>query len=117
MMPRIETPLFSQDVLRIDAAGAAKHIEDSVREQVLQVLRRRGAVVGMSGGIDSSTVAALCARALGKERVLGLLMPERDSSDDALRLGRMLAEHLGIRYVVEDIGPALAAMGCYRPQP
>ncbi len=78
--------------------------------------RRRGAVVGMSGGIDSSVVAALCVRALGPERVFGLLMPERDSSDDALRLGRLLAEHLGIRHAVEDIAPALEGLGCYRRQ-
>ena len=108
--------MFSLDVLRIDAAQTAARIEAAIRDQVLGTLRRRGAVVGMSGGIDSSTVATLCARALGKERVLGLLMPERDSSDDALRLGRLLAEHLGIRYVVESVAPALAGLGCYDRQ-
>jgi NAD+ synthase len=61
-------------------------------------------------------VAALCARALGKEHVLALLMPERDSSQDALHLGRMAAEHLGIRHVVEDLSAALAALGCYERQ-
>jgi len=80
------------------------------------VLRKRGAVVGMSGGIDSSVVSALCTRALGKDRVHGLLMPERDTSDDALRLGRMLAEHLGIAYTVENIAPALQGLGCYDRQ-
>jgi len=70
----------------------------------------------MSGGIDSSVVATLCAAALGPERVFGLLMPERDSSDDALRLGRLLAEHLGIRYVVEDLTEALTVLGCYDRQ-
>jgi NAD+ synthase len=108
--------MFSQNVLRIDAARTAERIEAAIRDQVLGTLRRRGAVVGMSGGIDSSTVAALCTRALGKDRVVGLLMPERDSSDDALRLGRMLAEHLGIRHVVENVAPALAGLGCYERQ-
>jgi len=108
--------MFSKDVLRLDAPREAERIEGAIREHVLQVLRRRGAVVGMSGGIDSSVVAALCTRALGKDRVVGLLMPERDSSDDALRLGRMLAEHLGIRHVVENIAPALAGLGCYDRQ-
>jgi NAD+ synthase len=70
----------------------------------------------MSGGIDSSVVAALCVRAFGKERVLGLFMPEKDSSDDALRLGKMVADHLGITTVTENIGPALAALGCYERQ-
>jgi NAD+ synthase len=79
-------------------------------------MRRRGAVVGISGGIDSSVVATLCARALGKDRVVGLLMPERDTSSDAARLGRLLADQLGIRCHVEDIAPALAGLGCYRRQ-
>jgi NAD+ synthase len=108
--------MFSPDVLRIDPAGTAERIEQAIRGQVLDTLRRRGAVVAMSGGIDSSVVAALCARALGHERVLGLLMPERDSSADALRLGRILAAHLGIRHEEEDIAPALDALGCYERQ-
>jgi NAD+ synthase len=108
--------MFNKDVLRIDAPQVAEQAQGAIREQVLGTLRRRGAVVGMSGGIDSSVVASLCTRALGPERVVGLLMPERDSSSDALRLGRLLAEHLGIRYVVEDIAPALEGLGCYARQ-
>jgi len=108
--------MFSRDVLAINASAASVRIAEAIREQVLGTLRRRGAVVGMSGGIDSSVVASLCVRALGKERVFGLLMPERDSSSDALRLGRMLAEHLRIRYLVEELGPALDGLGCYLRQ-
>ena len=72
-------------------------------------------MVGLSGGIDSSVVAALSARALGADRVLGLLMPERDSSADALRLGR-LVDKLGIEVLAEPIDGILAAMGCYERQ-
>src|SRR5512139_2390293 len=108
--------MFSRDVLRLDPERTADEIAKAVREQVLGTLRRRGAVVGMSGGIDSSTVAALCVRALGKDRVFGLFMPERDSSGDALRLGKLLAETLGIRWAVEDVAPALDGLGCYRRQ-
>lgn len=108
--------MFSREVLHIEAAAAATEIEKAIREQVLGTLRRRGAVIGMSGGIDSSVVATLCTRALGPDRVVGLLMPERDSSGDALRLGRMVAEHLGIRSVVENIAPALEGLGCYARQ-
>src|SRR5574342_187248 len=108
--------MFSPDVLALDPSRAAEKIENAIREQVLGTLRRRGAVVGMSGGVDSSVVATLCARALGKERVLGLFMPERDSSDDALRLGRTVADQLGIRHVVENIAPALEGLGCYARQ-
>jgi NAD+ synthase len=102
--------------LTIDPEKVAEQVSLAIRESVLGTLKRRGAVVGMSGGIDSSVVAALCTRALGPERVFGLLMPERDSSPDALRLGRMLADHLGVRHAVEDIAPALAGLGCYDRQ-
>jgi NAD+ synthase len=70
-------------------------------------------VLGLSGGIDSSVTAALCARALGPKNVLAVFMPERDSDPESLRLGRMLADKLGIPRVLEDIGPMLDAAGCY----
>ena len=108
--------MFSRDVLKLDAAAACARIEQAIRDQVLGTLRRRGAVVAMSGGIDSSVVAALCTRALGPHRVQALLMPERDSSDDSLRLGRLIAAHLGLEPWVENLGPALAAIGCYDRQ-
>ena len=108
--------MFSRDVLRIDPGPEVDHITAMIREQVLGDLRRRGAVIGLSGGIDSSVVAALAARALGPARVLGLLMPERDSSADALRLGQLVADRLGIAVRVEDIAGTLAAMGCYERQ-
>jgi NAD+ synthase len=108
--------MFSPDVLLIDPDRVALHIEAAIRDEVLGDLRKRGAVVALSGGIDSSVVAALCARALGAERVFGLMMPERDSSPDALRLGRVLAESVGIKYAVEDIAPVLTAFGCYERQ-
>jgi NAD+ synthase len=108
--------MFSKTVMAIDAAAVSVKIEQSLREQVLGTLRRRGIVVGLSGGIDSSVVAALAARALGKDKVLGLFMPERDSSGDSLRLGRVVAESIGIATVLEDIGPMVAAAGCYTRQ-
>jgi NAD+ synthase len=108
--------LFDKHVLSLDAAAEVERITQALREQVLQRFRRRGAVLGLSGGIDSSVVAALCARAFGKEKVLGLLMPERDSSADALTLGAMLAARFGIEALVEDIAPALDGLGCYRRQ-
>jgi NAD+ synthase len=104
------------DVLAIDAAQTTQEIAGAVRVQVFETLKRRGVVVGLSGGVDSSVVAALCVRALGKGKVLGLLMPERDSSADSRRLGRMAAETLGIASLLEDIEPTLAAAGCYARQ-
>jgi len=107
---------FHRNILDIDAEAEVNRIAQCVREQVLGVLRRRGAIVGISGGIDSSVVAALCARALGKEKVLGLFMPEHHSSDDALRLGQLLSTSLGIETFLENIAPALEGAGCYARQ-
>jgi NAD+ synthase len=103
-------------MLQLDAAMETERIAACIRASVPGTLRRRGAVVGISGGIDSAVVASLCARALGSGKVLGVFMPERHSSGDSLRLGRMLAEHLGIETVTEDIGPILEQAGCYRRQ-
>lgn len=109
-------PAFSKDALALDAAAEAARIAEFLRVQVLGVLGRRGVVLGLSGGIDSSVVAALCARALGRDKVLGLLMPERDSSGDSLRLGRGVAARLGLTAIVEEIAPALEALGAYHRQ-
>lgn len=108
--------MLDRDVLRLDAAGTVAEIAEAIRGQVLGTLKRRGAVVGVSGGIDSSVTAALCARALGGERVLALLMPERDSSGESLALGRALGEAFGIPTLVEDIAPVVAAARCYERQ-
>ena len=106
-------PVFSEKVLDIDAEAVTCAIAESVRQTVFGRLRRRGAVVGLSGGIDSSVTAALCAKALGKDRVFGILMPEDESSEESLHLGKQLAEAFGIEYVIEHIGPTLKALGCY----
>jgi NAD+ synthase len=76
--------------------------------------RRRGAIVALSGGIDSSTVAAVCVAALGKARVFGLHMPERESSSETVMLSRSVADALGIDSALEEISPLLEAAGCYQ---
>jgi NAD+ synthase len=106
--------LVSPDILRIDPATETERIATSIRGAVLEQFKRKGAVVAVSGGIDSSVVAALCARALGPDRVIALFLPETDSSGDSLRLGKELAESLRIRSFTEDITPILSGAGCYR---
>jgi len=103
---------FSPEVLEIDAGAEVKRIATAIRSYLVEH-KRKGAVVAMSGGIDSSVVAALCVHALGPERVVGLLLPERDSAEETLRLSRMAADSLGIETVMEDITGALEAVGCY----
>jgi NAD+ synthase len=104
---------FSAAALALDAEAEASRIAMLMREQVLHRLRRRGVVLGLSGGVDSSVTAALAVRALGPKRVFAVLMPEGESEPESLVLGRRMAEHLGIAHVVEEIGPALTALGCY----
>lgn len=105
---------FTADALALDGEAEIARIARILRDQVLQQLRRRGVVLGLSGGIDSSVTAALAARALGPDRVLGLLMPEKDSDAESLVLGQEVANAIGIKTVIEDIEPMLTAGGCYR---
>jgi NAD+ synthase len=107
---------FSPDSLRIDADEAVASITASIQKSVHETLRRRGAVIGLSGGIDSSLCAALCAHALGKENVLALFMPERASASESLGLGKLVATTFGISSVTEDIAPVLEGFGCYAKQ-
>jgi NAD+ synthase len=104
------------DALKIDALKEADAIAAWVKQIVLGKFRKKGVVVGISGGIDSATVTALCVRALGKERVFGVFMPERDSSGDSLRLGKEVAKTYGIETQLVELGPSLEAIGCYRMQ-
>lgn len=110
-----KSPL-SPALLRLDCERELAAICDGLRNTILRRFRRRGVVVGLSGGVDSSVVAALAVRALGASQVVGLLMPERDSSEDTLPLSRLVAKHLGIEVVHEDITALLEAAGCYRRQ-
>jgi len=107
------TTRFSKDVLSLDLEQKAAELGAALEHAVLKVLRRRGVVVAVSGGIDSACVAALTVRALGPKRVFGLLLPERDSSGESTVYGRKLCEELGIEYEHHDIAPMLAAAGCY----
>jgi NAD+ synthase len=102
-----------RSLLHIDAKAETERIVASIREIVFNKLRRKGAVIGVSGGIDSSVVAYLCARALGNERVQILFTPEGESSPDNIRLGRMVADSLNARWAVEDISQILSGARCY----
>lgn len=106
--------LSATDLLRIDPAAETQNIAAAIRDIVLTRFRRKGAIVAVSGGIDSSVVAALCVKALGPENVIALFLPETDSSGESLRLGKMLAEQLGVRSFEENISSTLEAAGCYR---
>ncbi len=100
----------------LDFEAEADRICQFIRKALRSPLRRRGLVVAMSGGIDSSVCAALAVRALGPDRVFGLLLPERDSSPSSSSLGEMLARHLGMQFELREIASTLSAIGCYSAQ-
>ena len=100
--------------LAIDLEEAATSLAAKIRETVAGRLSKRGTVVALSGGIDSSVCGALCVKAMQKGKVFGLLLPERDSSGESVQLGKTLCAHFGIDHAVVDITPTLEAIGCYR---
>jgi NAD+ synthase len=108
-------PKFHADIIRFE--NPQRIIDDIViklRKYVVDDLRRQGGVIGISGGIDSSLTLALSAKALGADKVLGIMLPEKDSSADSKRLALLLAETFGVRTVEENITPALEGFGCYK---
>lgn len=100
-------------LLAIDVAAEVARVCQGIKDTVFGQFRRKGIVVGVSGGIDSSVVAGLAVRALGKERVFALFTPEMDSANESLRLGQVVADWLKISSSIEDISPILKAAGCY----
>ncbi len=100
------------DALKIDCANEAARVCGFIREQTMR-LKRRGAVIGLSGGVDSALSAALCVRALGKERVLGLMLPDKESHPDSEAFATSHARQLGIQFEKIDITPVLEAFGSY----
>ena len=105
---------FSRAALNLDVEKEAERIEEDLRQAVYHQLHRQGAVVGISGGIDSSVVFALCAKAFGPERVVGILLPEKESSPESIDLAHRLAERFQVNTVTENISAALDGFGCYR---
>jgi len=105
---------FNKNSLQIDAEAVSSSLCDTILKQIRGTLKKSGAVVGISGGIDSSLVAGLCAKALGPKRVLGVMMPEKDSAGESKTLAEKLADKFGFETVVENISDGLAGMGCYQ---
>lgn len=105
---------FSRAALDLDAARETHELVTSLQDAVFRQLRKRGAVVGVSGGVDSAVVLALAARACSPGRVVALLLPERDSEPASESLARAAAAHYGVEAVCENISAALEGFGCYQ---
>jgi len=107
-------PTFHRNVLKLDPEREVERIVEKLRHDVFNVLKRNGGVLGVSGGVDSAVVLALATRALGRDRMVALLLPEMESSPDSARLARQVCQQLGVNPIVEDVTAPLIGFGCYR---
>ena len=105
---------FNKDILKLNPGAVCEQICAKLNQDITKVLHRRGAVVGISGGIDSSVTLALAVRAIGANRVLGLIMPESDWDPESQQLAQALADKFGVKTAVENMTPVLEGFGCYR---
>jgi NAD+ synthase len=107
---------LSPDVLQIDAAAEIERLSQVIARQVRRDLKRQGGVVGVSGGVDSAVVLGLAVRALGPERTVGIMLPDRHSSPESEQLALEWGQRLGVEMIREDVTPALSGLGCYDRQ-
>jgi NAD+ synthase len=106
--------VFSKDILQIkDIQNLKKSLENFIHDQTFEKSRKHGIVIGISGGIDSAVVAALACNAIGKENVLGIILPEKESNPDSQELAEKLCKNLDIQYLIDDITPILNSASVY----
>jgi len=105
---------FSKEIILLEnVEEVADNIVKQIQTDVNKNLKRFGGVVGISGGIDSSVCMALAAKALGPDNVLGVMLPEHDSSPDSEMLAQELADKFDVKAIKEDVTGALKGFGCY----
>jgi NAD+ synthase len=106
---------FSKEIIILkNVPEIVENVVNELRNNVFQTLRRKGAVVGISGGIDSSVSLALAVKAFGADKVLGIMLPEKDSSPESANLAQKLADKFGVKTLTENITGALEGYGCYK---
>lgn len=110
----MSNPPFTKDILKLDAEQEVKRISSNLRNLMKNTIKRRGIVLGLSGGIDSSVTCALAVNTFGPKKVFGLHMPERHSADETLSLSTSVSDHFGIESEHENISGILEAVGFYQ---
>ncbi len=105
---------FHRNILKLDAEAETARIVENLRHNIFDRLKKRGGVLGVSGGVDSAVVLALAVRALGTERLTALLLPEMESSASSVRLARKVCHQFGVEPLVEDMTGPLLGFGAYR---
>lgn len=105
---------FTPEIIKIENIEDLVHqITGKLKNDIVINLRKSGGVVGISGGIDSSVTLALLAKALGPERIIGIMLPEKDSSSESKLLALRLAEKFSVKTIEENITDALEGFNCY----
>ncbi len=104
---------YTRDLILINPEEEAKKIIEDIRYAVSHVLKKRGAVIGVSGGVDSSVCLALTATALGSDKVIAVMLPEKESSGENIPLVNKLLEKYKVESVIENLTGALGGFGCY----
>jgi NAD+ synthase len=105
--------VFSKDVLKIDPEDEARQVENFLVQSIKGVPKRDGIIVGVSGGIDSAVVAALAVRAVGADRVYGLILPEKESNPDSAKFAKLVIDKLRIRHHTVDLTGTVGSYGAY----
>ena len=106
--------IFNRNVLKIDPAQQLEKLSKFIVEQVKVVFRRKGVIVGLSGGIDSACIAAVAVHAIGKERVVGLVLPETESNPISSEYAIKHAQALGIEHRQINITPTVDSVVHYK---
>ncbi len=107
---------LSPDRLIIDPEKLSQHLQEFIKTSMSD-LNRHGVIIGLSGGLDSSVVLGLSVAAVGPRKVMGLIMPERDSQPDSESDARSQADKLGVNVVKVELTPILNEMGIYEHIP
>ena len=89
-------------------------ISDFIKDEISNSFQKSGAVVGLSGGIDSAVTTSLCAKSLGSEKVLGLIMPEKESDSKSQIHAKKVAEKYNIKTKIIDITSILESFEVYQ---
>jgi NAD+ synthase len=105
---------FNLDVLKIDPVQELDRLSEFITDQVKAVYRRKGVVVGLSGGIDSACIAAVAVHTLGKDKVIGLVLPEAESNPISSEYAIKHAQALGIEHRQIDITPTVDSIVKYK---
>ena len=105
---------FSKDIILLEnIESVVKEIVNKIQQDVLHTMKRNGGVIGISGGIDSSVCLALAVKAFGPDKILAIMLPEKDSSPDSEVLAMKLAQIYGVKAIMEEITAALSGFKCY----